>query len=102
MRAASALSHCSSQMRLTACWRVLASGSRMHSPLLASSTTVRPSQSSRNSRPTCTTQGMCMARAMIAAWLCLLPSEVMMPRIIPAGTLNRSLGISISAARITG
>ena len=43
-----------------------------------------------------------MARAMIAAWLCLLPSEVMMPRIIPAGTLNRSLGISISAARITG
>ena len=35
---------------------------------------------------------MCMARAMIAAWLCLLPSEVLMPRIIPAGTLNRSLG----------
>mgnify|MGYP007007082653 CR=1 FL=1 len=43
-----------------------------------------------------------MARAMMAAWLCLLPSDVMMPKIIPAGTLNRSLGISISAARITG
>ena len=28
--------------------------------------------------------------------------DVMMPKIIPAGTLNRSLGISISAARITG
>ena len=46
--------------------------------------------------------GVFIARAMMAAWLWPLPSEVMMPRIMPEGTLNRSLGIRISAARITG
>lgn len=40
--------------------------------------------------------------AMMAAWLWPLPSAVMMPKIMPEGTLNRSVGISRSAARITG
>ena len=39
---------------------------------------------------------------MMAAWLWPLPSAVMMPKIMPEGTLNRSVGISRSAARITG
>ena len=46
--------------------------------------------------------GMRLARAIMAAWLRLLPSDVMMPKIIPEGMLNRSLGISLSAARMTG
>ena len=46
--------------------------------------------------------GMFMARAMMAAWLWPLPSEVMSPRIMPEGTLNRSVGMRTSAARITG
>ena len=90
------------QMRETVCWRVLASGSRMQDPSSASSTTMRPSQSSRKSRPTWMMLGMRLARAIIAAWLRLLPSDVMMPKIIPEGMLNRSLGISLSAARMTG
>ena len=89
-------------MRASACWRVAASGSRMHSPLVASRIMVRPSQSSRNSGPTCTMPGMFMARAMMAAWLWPLPSVVTTPRIMPEGTLNRSVGIRRSAARITG
>ena len=69
---------------------------------VASRITVRPSQSSRKSRPTCTMPGIFIARAMMAAWLWPLPSAVMMPKIMPEGTLNRSVGISRSAARITG
>lgn len=49
-----------------------------------------------------TMPGMFMARAMMAAWLWPLPSEVMSPRIMPEGTLNRSVGMRTSAARITG
>ena len=89
-------------MLASACWRATASGSRMQLPLVASRMTVRPSQSSRKSLPTCTMPGMFIARAMMAAWLWPLPSAVMTPKIMPEGTLNRSVGISRSAARITG
>ncbi len=89
-------------MLASACWRATASGSRMQVAVGcvqndgASVAVVQKILAHLHDA------GMFIARAMMAAWLWPLPSAVMTPKIMPEGTLNRSVGISRSAARITG
>ena len=78
------------------------SGFRISRPLSASSAAMLPLQSAITSRPSWITAGRPMVRAMIAAWLWLLPAAVARPSSRFRSTPTMSLGYRESATRMDG
>ena len=88
---------------LQSAWAICApSGSTISVPLSASRIARWPTAMAAVPPPSCTTAGMPMLRAMMAAWLTVLSWSLARPSTMRRSRLNRSLGKKRSATRMLG